>query len=200
MGTFFLKSCVPRSFRGWLLSRHAAQLFPWSFISLSPIVQGSSLLVSSSPSLSQWYFVEMSICLSLMIAFLVLKQNCHRSSTFCLLFTSLNLLREPRFFFELFLMTSSRTFLEMGCHFQGPSACEYPVPRSGGFQGVVTGRVHKAAARLHFQVWVGGKQSFKRKWLSWVGEEGGQAEKKQPRACAPCCFPGRFPPPTDAKP
>ena len=74
------------------------------------------------------------------------------------------------------------------------------MPRSGGFQGVVTGRVHRAAARLQFQVWVGGKQSFKRKWLSWVGEEGGQGEKKQPRACAPCCFPGRFPPPTDAKP
>ena len=100
----------------------------------------------------------------------------------------------------LFLMTSSRTFLEVGCHFQGPSACEHPVPRSGGFQGVVTGRVHRAAARLQFQVWVGGKQSFKRKWLSWVGEEGGQGEKKQPRACAACCFPGRFPPLTDAKP
>ena len=75
------------------------------------------------------------------------------------------------------------------------------MPRSGGFQGVVTGRVHKAAARFHFGVWVGGKQSLKRrKCLSWVGEEGGQGEKKQSRACAPCCFPGSFPSPTDAKP
>ena len=98
-------------------------------------------------------------------------------------------------------MTSSRTFLEVGCHFQGPSPCENPAPRSGGFQGVVTGRVHKAAARSRFQVWVGGKQSLKRrKCLSWVGEEGGQGEKKQSRACAPCCFPGSFPSPTDAKP
>ena len=158
------------------------------------------MLVSSSP-LSEWYFIEISICLSLMIAFLVLKQNCHRSSTFCLLFTSLNLLCEQGFFFELFLMTSSRTFLEVGCHFQGPSSSEYPVPRSGGFQGVVTELVHKAAARSRFQVWVGGKQRLKRrKCLSWVGEEGGQGEKKQSRACAPCCFPGCFPLPTDAKP
>lgn len=74
------------------------------------------------------------------------------------------------------------------------------MPRSGGFQGVVTGRVHKAAARFHFGVWVGGKQSLKRrKWLSWVEKEDRRGEKKQLRACAPCCFPGRFPPPTDAK-
>ena len=84
---------------------------------------------------------------------------------------------------------------------RAPALVSIQCPRSGGFQGVVTGRVHKAAARSRFQVWVGGKQSLKRrKWLSWVGEEGGQGEKKQPRACAPCCFPGRFPPPTDAKP
>ena len=77
------------------------------------------------------------------------------------------------------------------------------MPRSGGFQGVVTGRVHKAAARFHFRVWVGGKQSLKEKkvaFLGWRGGWTGGEEKKQPRACAPCCFPGRFPPPTDAKP
>ena len=34
---------------------------------------------------------------------------------------------------------------------------EYPGPRSGGFQGVVIGHVHKAVARFHFWVWLGGK-------------------------------------------
>ena len=48
--------------------------------------------------------------------------------------------------------------------------------------------------------WAASRALKRRKWLSWVGEEGGQGEKKQPRACAPCCFPGRFSPPTDAKP
>ena len=47
--------------------------------------------------------------------------------------------------------------------------------------------------------WAASRALKRRKWLSWVGEEGGQG-KKQPRACAPYCFPGRFPPPTDAKP
>ena len=47
---------------------------------------------------------------------------------------------------------------------------------------------------------MGSKQSLnRRKRLSWGEEEDRQGEKKQPRACAPCCFPGRFPPPTDAK-
>ena len=73
------------------------------------------------------------------------------------------------------------------------------MPRSGGFQGVVTGRVHKAAARFRFQVWAGGQQSLKR-GSPGLGEEGGRAGKTQPRACAPCCFPGRVPPPTHAKP
>ena len=59
-----------------------------------------------------------------------------------------------------------------------------------------------ATRRQHVSIfgsgWAASRAS--RKWLSWVGEEGGQGEKKQPRACAACCFPGRFPPLTDAKP
>ena len=68
------------------------------------------------------------------------------------------------------------------------------MPRSGGFQGVVTGRVHKAAARFHFWVWVGGKQSLKK--VAFLGGRGGWTGGEE-TAEGLCCllFPGTFPTP-----
>ena len=81
------------------------------------------------------------------------------------------------------------------------SPCEYPVTRSPAFQGVVTGRVHNAAARFPFRVWVGCKQSRKEKKVAFLGGRGGwTGGEETAEVCASCCFPGRFPPPTDAKP
>ena len=55
--------------------------------------------------------------------------------------------------FKLFSIAYSRTSLEGRCPLQPLRSCEFEVPLGRGFQLVVTGNVHKAAALLHALLW-----------------------------------------------